>query len=289
MTEKNSENSPNSAKTWSDARGRQWLDNIAQMEATLAKADRALIDALQLDRPLRIADIGCGGGGTSLAIAAHAPAGSHITGYDISPDLIAHARQRAHPDQRPNQHNKLSFTTADMGQAEPPETAYDRLTSRFGIMFFKDPLASFRNIRRFLSPNGRFAFAFWAEPKANPWLSGAKEQLSDQIAFPDSDPDGPGAFRYADAAKFQALMETAGFCDIALGAWRGKLPVGGGVSPEKAAQFAFSAFSSLSDWHQNAEDSERRRAKDILTRYFQGFIRQGIVEMDAHIHIMTGR
>jgi SAM-dependent methyltransferase len=177
------------ASDWAAARGEKWLAQLASMEAMLAPVDAPLIEALQLDAPFRIADIGCGGGGTTLAIARQAQAGSAVHGFDISPALIEAARARASGDK------PIAFSLADVGTARAPQPPYDRLVSRFGIMFYDDPPSAFAKLARWLSPGGRFAFAVWALPADNPWMTSVREAAAEAIDVPPPDPEAPGPFR----------------------------------------------------------------------------------------------
>jgi trans-aconitate methyltransferase len=104
------------ASEWAVARGEKWRGQVAGMEAMIALVDEPLINALHLDAPCRIADIGCGGGGTTLETRRRAPAGSVVHGFDISPALIELARDRARPDEP-----ALAFEIADMATATAPE------------------------------------------------------------------------------------------------------------------------------------------------------------------------
>src|SRR5258708_3631894 len=125
------------ASDWAAARGNQWRAQISGMEAMLTPIDEPLIRALQLDAPRRGADVGCGGGGTAMEILRRAPAGSVVHAFDVSPGLIQLARGRTPRDER-----NIVFEVADMATATP-DKAYDRLVSRFGVMFFDDPPAAF--------------------------------------------------------------------------------------------------------------------------------------------------
>src|SRR5277367_7146533 len=87
------------ATDWSNARGEKWRTQLAGMEAMLAPVDEPLIHALNLDADYRIADIGCGGGGTTLEILRQAPAGSVVHGFDLSVVLIDSARRRKPPEE----------------------------------------------------------------------------------------------------------------------------------------------------------------------------------------------
>src|ERR1700681_1130204 len=97
---------------WTAARGEKWRAQLAGMEAMLTPVDEPLIRALNLDVPCRIADIGCGGGGTTLEVLRRARAGSVVNGFDISPALIESARARIRSDER-----AISFEIADMATA----------------------------------------------------------------------------------------------------------------------------------------------------------------------------
>lgn len=266
---------------WASQRGEKWSAQLEGMEAMLAPVDDPLIEALQLDgKPCRIADTGCGGGGATLAIARRAAAGSVVHGYDISPALIDRARARGNAT--------AEFYLADTSTAQPP-APYDRLASRFGIMFFDDPATAFANLRGWLAPGGRFAFAAWAAPSANPWMKLVKDTVAEFIDVPKVDPDAPGPFRYAEAPKLIALLQGAGFGEVDVREWRGKLPVGGGLPAAEAVKFALDGFSSLADWIKTEQDRQAMvKAAEVLTGRFSKYVEQGVVRIDAHVHLFTG-
>jgi SAM-dependent methyltransferase len=158
-------NENHTATDWAAARGEKWRAQLTGMEAMLARVDEPLIRALHLDAPCRIADIGCGGG-TTLEILRRAPRGSVVRGFDLSATLIELARGRKRSGDR-----AIAFEIADMATATAPVEPYDRLVSRFGIMFFDDPRAAFANLVRWLAPGGKFAFAAWGPLAENPWMT----------------------------------------------------------------------------------------------------------------------
>ncbi len=269
---------------WVGARGEKWGAHLSGMEAMLAPIDEPLIRALQLDGPCRIADIGCGGGGTTQRILRRAPAGSVVHGFDISPALIALARDRAPPDV-----HAIAFEIADMAAATTvPEDPYDRLVSRFGIMFFDDPRAAFANLARWLTPGGRFAFAVWAHTNENPWLTTVRNVAAEIIDIPPTDSEAPGPFRYAEADKLLNLLDLAGFSELDVRDWRGALPIGGGLSATKAANFALASFSSFAELFADAGEKALDEARQSLTGRFSRHQQDGVVRMDACVHIFTG-
>ena len=270
------------ASEWTTLRGEKWCANLTGMEATISPVDGPLIRGLRLDAPCSIADVGCGGGGATLAVLRHAPAGSVVHGYDISPALIRYARAREHSA------GTVSFEIADMATAKPPGALYQRLVSRFGIMFFDDPPAAFANLRRWLAPGGRFAFAAWGPPAENPWLGIVRDVVAQVVELPPSDPAAPGPFRYGDAAKLLAVLEGAGFQHLAVDDWRGKIAIGGGLPPQKAATFALAAFSSFGELLAEAGEKAGSDAQRSLTGRLSGHQQDGLVCLDACVHIVTG-
>jgi SAM-dependent methyltransferase len=252
------------------------------MEATLHPLDEPLIDALELAEPCRIAEVGCGGGGTTFELRRRAPAGSIVHGFDISPKLIEVARRRAPPNEP-----AISFDVADMATAAP-SMPYDRLASRLGVMFFDEPEVAFANLVRWLVPGGRFAFAVWARPSENAWMTAVRDAVSQVIDIPKPDPEAPGPFRYGDSGKLLSLLERAGFAELVVRDWEGLLPVGGGLGPADAARFALSAFSNFGELLAKAGDDALGKASRSLATTFAGHEHDGAVRLGGHVRIFTG-
>jgi SAM-dependent methyltransferase len=269
------------ATDWAAARGEKWRANIGGMEATLAPVDEPLIRALHLDAPYRIAEIGCGGGRTTLEILRRAPAGSVAHGFDISPALIEWARRRLPSDER-----GIAFEIADMATA--PQVPYDRLVSRFGIMFFDDPPAAFANLARWLAWGGRFAFAAWSHPAENPWFTSVRQVVAELIDLPQPDPEAPGPFRYAEADPLLTLLDRAGFGKLDVSDWRGVLAIGGGLPAAEAADFALASISSFNELLAKAGNEKLNAARRSLTARLARYQQDGVVRMDACVHIYTG-
>ena len=265
---------------WGGERGVKWRDNLDAMEAMLAAVDAPLLDALDLAAPVKVAEIGSGGGATTRAIAARAPEGSHVHGFDISRDLVAAARRRVPIE-------NVTFGVADAATARPTDGPFDRLASRFGVMFFADPLAAFTNLASWLKPGGRFAFAVWAEPRDNPWMMAVRDAAASVTEVPRPDPDAPGPFRYREAAPFMRLLEEAGFAGVDAQGWSGKLPLGGGLPAREAAHFALGAFSMAEPLAHLGEDAVKA-AEAHLEATLKRHEQDGVVMMDAAVHIVTG-
>jgi SAM-dependent methyltransferase len=275
--------SDSATSEWAAARGERWRAQLSGMEAMLAPVDDPLIAALRLDAPYRIAEIGSGGGGTTIEILRRAPAGSVVHGFDVSPALVEAARGRARPDT-----SALAFELADVATAPAPAQPYHRLVSRFGIMFFDDPPAAFANLARWLTPGGRFAFAAWGRPADNPWITIARDAVAEVIEVPTPDPEAPGPFRYGDAQKLVTLLEGVGFAELDVHDWRGALPVGGGLSASSAASFALEAFSAFAELLSKAGEHARDTARRSLAARLSPHEHHGVVRIGACVHIVTG-
>lgn len=276
-------NQNSAASDWAAARGEKWRAQLNGMEAMLAPVDPVLIQALHLDGPCRIADLACGGGGTTVEILRRAPAGTIVHGFDISPTLIEAARTRSLPAE-----GSIAFKVANLATAAAPKEPYDRLGSRFGVMFFDDPQAAFANLFDWLAPGGRFAFAVWGPLAENPWVTSVHEVLAEIVDIPPSDPEAPGPFRYAEASKLLSLLDRAGFRALDVRDWRGDLRMGGGLSAAEAADFALASFSSFNELLVEAGDEALHTARRSLTTRFSRHQQAGIVQMGACVHILTG-
>src|SRR5579862_4133640 len=128
----------------------------------------------------QVLDVGCGCGGTTLA-AARAIAPGQAVGLDISGPMLARARASAAAAGLGN----AVFQQGD-AQVHPLEPGrFDAVISRFGTMFFADPVAAFANIRSATRPGGRLAFACWQPLAAQQWLLVPGAALAEHVPLPE--------------------------------------------------------------------------------------------------------
>ena len=195
-----------SALTRDKIRVGAWAEVREALERQLAPLGRHALAALALHPGECVLDIGCGGGEATLELArAVAPNGT-VVGLDLSAAVLAFAHRAAKGCDR------VTFVEAD-AQVFPFESAsFDAAFSRFGVMFFADPIAAFINIRRSLRPKGRLAFICWRALEENPLdilpLRAASAHLPPQPAY---DPDAPGPFAFANPDRVRGILEAAGF------------------------------------------------------------------------------
>lgn len=228
------------AEDWAGDMGARWLANLADFENTIAPVGDGLLAHAGFCAGETVIDLGFGGGATSLAIArAVAPTGK-VLGIDISPDLVDATTRRAAQAGITNAH----FLCADAAKVEIEGERYDRLCSRFGSMFFAQPLAAFANLRGLLKPGGRMDLAVWAAPQDNPWMTGAMLVVRRHMDMPAPEPRAPGPFAFEDVGYMQEVLAGAGFSNFAVEPLCGLLPVGGpGATPAAAQQFAMNAMA----------------------------------------------
>ena len=140
---------------WDDERVACWLANADERESRLQPVSDALFDRASLQAGERVLDVGVGSGPTtSQAWEAVRPDGS-VTGIDIAPPMIAAARQRVTA-------SEIEWLVGDAASYDFPPRTYDAVISRFGVMFFADPVAGFRNLCEATRPGGRLVVTVWS-------------------------------------------------------------------------------------------------------------------------------
>jgi ubiquinone/menaquinone biosynthesis C-methylase UbiE len=159
----------------------------------------------------RVLDVGCGTGQTTREAAREAEAGSSL-GVDLSPLAIEQARAVAQADGPRN----VTFECADAQAHSFPPASFDLAISRFGTMFFEDPIAAFGNIGRALRPAGRLVMVVWQASDRNEWDVAIRQALAES-GGPTAIADvGPDPFSLADPTTVEEILRAAGFADIHL-------------------------------------------------------------------------
>ena len=196
---------------WNGPSGQRWADRHAAQESLLGPIADVLIDRAKPRPGERVLDVGCGSGATTFAFAKAVAPNGFALGLDVSDPMLSQARAFA-PKGLP-----LDFVLADATVHPFEPASFDLLASRFGVMFFADPVASFTNLRRALKPTGRLAFACWREPKENPWMMAPLMAVYKHVPkMPPVGPEEPGPFAFASEERVTRILEGAGFVDVAM-------------------------------------------------------------------------
>ena len=204
------ETSSNAAQIeyWNTKAGETWAQFQEALDRQVEPLGLAAMDVLCPREGEHIIDIGCGCGQTSLALAARVGPTGSVVGVDISEPMldVALRRRPSAPDLQVA-FRKLDAQTGDLGHG-----FFDAAYSRFGVMFFGDPVAAFANIRASLKPGGRLAFVCWRPVSENPWM-----QAPLQAALPllppvtPPDPTAPGPFAFADLSRVRSILANSGY------------------------------------------------------------------------------
>ncbi|WP_432127166.1 class I SAM-dependent methyltransferase [Streptomyces sp. bgisy082] len=218
------------AQAWNGPEGVHWARHQDRWNAVNEGFNAPLLDAAGIAGDGRVLDIGCGAGQTTRLAALRASRGSAL-GLDLSGPMLAEARARAEREGVPH----ALFEQGDAQEHPFGAGAFDTAISRYGVMFFADPVAAFANIGRALRPGGRLAFVCPAGAALNDWAT-AMTALRDLLPVGDfGSPGLPGMFSLADPDRIRRVLAAAGFTGVtaerveAYGTW--------GRGAEDAAEF----------------------------------------------------
>jgi SAM-dependent methyltransferase len=282
MAERNADQ----ATDWEGQSGERWLVHEARLDARLAVFGHAAIEAAAPAAGELVLDVGCGAGASTLALAARVGAGGQVLGVDISEPLISRARARAPQD------TPVLFRVADAGRAELPEGAFDILFSRFGVMFFDDPIKAFAHMRRALKPGGRVAFVCWRGTAENDWMRLPMGAIKGIVPMTPPDPEAPGPFSFGDQGRVDRILTAAGFTDIAMAPFDASVPFGEGATRDAAIDDAVKMtleVGPLSRALVDQPDDIRGRAAAVVRAAFAGRAGERSVIMNSATWIVTAR
>lgn len=190
-------------KDWQGRVGQEWANKADGLDQLLGPIGEAGISTLGNIDGKRVLDVGCGAGSTSRALAA---LGADVTGVDVSPDLLAVAKKQGGPQ----------YILADAA-TDPLDGPYDAIFSRFGAMFFDDPVAGWTHIRSEARDGANLSIISWCDATENGWaciplmaarpfLGEEKTQMTPSYA--------PGPFAWADPIYFGPILMKAGWKDV---------------------------------------------------------------------------
>jgi SAM-dependent methyltransferase len=198
------------AEQWDGPSGEHWAAHQERFDRTIEPYHARLMAAAAIAAGERVLDFGCGNGRTSRDAARAAGAGGSVLAVDLSGPMLARARQLAEDEGL----TTIRFEQADAQVYPFPAGATDVAMSRFGAMFFADPVAAFTNIGTALRPGGRLAILVWQPLAANEWMTAMREALAVGRDLPVLAPGTPGPFGLADTDFASSVLKSAGFADI---------------------------------------------------------------------------
>lgn len=278
---------PNAAEAaaWNGQRGEDWVQRQATLDKLMGDVQWMLFDAARPEPGEAVLDIGCGGGTTTLESARRVGPAGRVLGVDISAPLVNHAVTRAAAVGLEN----LSFRQAD-AQTFPFEgESFDLMISRFGVLFFDDPVAAFRNIGGALRPGGRIAFVGWAGPEANPWFAVPSRVATDVLGPVErSDPTAPGPMAFRDIARVANLLQAAGLCECTgTGTDVVLTPPG---SPDEVIEFLVSAGPAAHIIEsRGGTDADRRTIAEQCRVAMEAYLIDGRYRVPGRVNLFQAR
>ncbi len=217
---------------WNTVAGPKWVGLGEVMEKRMRAVNDLLLTAAAAQPGETVLDVGCGTGTTTLPLAEAVGDSGAVLGVDISETMLATARGRLHERMLSN----VEFLLADAQVHGFAPERFDLVASRFGVMFFADPVAAFSNIRLAMRCGGRLGFVCWAPLKDNPHWSVPLDVVQRHLG-PSAPPPAhaPGPLAFSDDAYLAGILQAAGFAGIEIESVSTWID---GSTPEQEAEFA---------------------------------------------------
>lgn len=197
----------NQSQIWNSTGGQGWVSSQSLLDQMYKPFEDLLVDAVSVASPGRVLDVGCGTGATTVAIARRLDPDGGCVGIDISQPMIAAARARAEKDGV-----RASFICADAETHAFEAASIDMIVSRFGVMFFNDPIRAFANLLGAAADGAPLRCIVWRSPAENPFMTAA-EQAAEPLLPGVSKrvPNEPGQFGFADHDNVRRILTASGW------------------------------------------------------------------------------
>lgn len=268
---------------WNGPSGQRWAAEQQSIDPGVRHYGEAAMQAAAPRPGERALDVGCGAGDTALELARRVGPAGRVVGIDISAPMLARARERLGASEG------VELIEADASSYDFAGPKFDLVFSRFGVMFFDDPVGAFTNIRSALGPKGRLAFVCWRTLGENAW---AKVPLEVAMAAAEAaDPwpeDGPGPFALGPVGKVSSILEAAGFVDVTVEARDFEHRWGTAEPPtlEDAIDSAMS-YGPGARVTATADESTKARVREALRSAFEPHMRAEGVFLGSAVYVVT--
>jgi len=260
------------ARLWNGPSGQSWVEAQALLDRAFRPFEDRLVEAASTGPHRRVLDIGCGTGSTTLAVARRLGAASRCVGVDISEPMLALARTRGAHEGSP-----AEFIRAD-AQTYPFEAGiFDLVVSRFGVMFFDDPVRAFANVRRASANGAELRCIAWRSAADNPFMTTAERAAAPLLpALPARQPDAPGQFAFANPTRVHGLLAESGWSGIDI------QPIDVECAfPAEALTSYFTRLGPVARVLQEVDDETRARVIDVVRPAFDAYVHGDEVRFTA--------
>jgi SAM-dependent methyltransferase len=251
---------------WNGPSGQAWVESQALMDQLLRPFEDALVQAVAQSSCASLLDVGCGTGATTLALAKHLGSRAHCTGLDVSEPMLALARTRA---AEIDSASRPEFVLGDAQRHAFAPHSVDTITSRFGVMFFDDPVAAFSNLHRAAKADGRLELVVWRSASENPFMTAAERAAAPFLpALPPRRPDEPGQFAFGDAERVRRILTASGWHHVALETLDATCSM-----PERELSRYVTRFGPVARVLAQADADVKRRVQDAVTAAMAPYIK----------------
>ncbi|MDB9971453.1 class I SAM-dependent methyltransferase [Alphaproteobacteria bacterium] len=195
---------------WTNSAGNLWVKDKSEKDNMLEPLGNYALSKFNIIEGMNILDIGCGTGKTTTQLAKKIGNSGHVLGLDLSETMINEARKYSDKDKTSN----IDFLVQDVQNEKLKNLEYDAAFSRFGVMFFSDPIMAFKNIYSSLKNDGLLTFICWQNQKENPWYNSGLEIVKKYVDIAVTEKNSPGPFAYANKNYIQEILIGSEFKDI---------------------------------------------------------------------------
>jgi len=267
---------------WTEQAGPIWLEREEFLDASSRPFGLAAIDAANVQPGEKVLDVGCGTGSTTIELGRRVGESGKALGLDISPLLLGRAREKAAAAGASN----VDFVEGD-AQTYTLDEPFDLVFSRFGIMFFEDPVAAFGNLRK-AAPEGRLTFICWQDVFSNAWMSVPTMAASSVLGDFDLPPEGsPSPFYYADPELARSVLSDAGWRDVSIEPFRTTMD---SPAEEAAERLGFLVrMGPLGARFMESDPDTQQRTLDAILAAASEHESGGVFRMPAAAWIVTAR
>ncbi|WP_396330781.1 class I SAM-dependent methyltransferase [Burkholderia anthina] len=273
---------PNEAQSalWNGPSGLAWVDARASLDRMFEPFETRLADAAAASSARSVLDVGCGTGAVTRAIARRLGEHAHCTGIDISARMIAAAQDRAERDGI-----RAGFMCADAQTHAFARDRFDLIVSRFGVMFFDDPVRAFANLRHAARENAQLRFIAWRSAADNPFMTTAERAAAPLLPnLPARQPGAPGQFAFGDRQRIASVLSDSGWADVEIE------PVDMACAlPVRALDDYIARMGPVGLALRDVDDVTRRRVTDTIRAAFDRYVQGADVRFDAACWLVTAR
>lgn len=257
---------------WNGEAGLAWVEAQADLDRMFQGIEALLVEAVSEGAAGRVLDVGCGAGGVTLALARRLGQDARCVGVDISQPMVAAARANAEREGAGAQ-----FVLADAGRHAFEPASFDAIVSRFGVMFFDDPVRAFANLRRAARPRARLLAVAWRDAAENPFMTTAERAAAPLLPhIPAREPSAPGQFGFADPDRVRAILTESGWTGIDIS------PVDVACAlPETALHRYITRMGPLGRILPQADAAVRDRVVQAVRAAFEPYVRGQEVRFTA--------